>query len=804
MVRNYFKTAIRSLSKNKVFSFINISGLAIGLGAFLLIFQFVSFERSFDDFHENADRIYRVQFERIYTDRHDKTAGLTAGAGPAMHEEFPEIEAYSKIHSAGYMTNTLTMGDNQFIEKDIFYADHSFFKVFSFELKAGDRHTALEEVNTIVISESRAESYFGKTDVIGEIINVENGWGVQTCKVTGVFKDLPMNTHFDFDVLVSLKTLHRASDGGSDRSFGWNAFPTYLKLSEGTDYKALEAKFPEFAQRRYTNIIERGVKPVLLLQPLQDIYLHSNLRFEVGPMGNNRVVKILTGISIFIIVLAYFNYINLSTSKSLERAKEIGVRKVVGANRSSLIFQFLSESFLLNLLGIVLGFTLMQVSLPFFENTLGKSFGELSVFSPQFLTLIGIMLIGGTLLSGFYPAWVMSKMRTMKVLKEQKTKSGTDALVRRGLVVLQFTILCFLLIGSLAVRSQIQYMLNSDRGFNSEQMVIVNGPSSGGNSTDLIRSFKAELMSNPDVLGVSNSTMIPGGEITWVNNNVRLANASSDEVVSMPFLGVDDHFVDNLSLKVIAGRNFDVNMKSDTASVMLSRAGAKAFGITEPEDVVGLKILDGGTEYLIVGVVEDFLQKSFKTGYDPIIYRHLPGANNFMIIKSQSDDYAKLLTNLESTYKAIYPNDTFNYFFLDEFFERQFEEDRVFGQVFNFFTILGVWISCLGLFGLTSYAVTLRRKEIGIRKVLGAGIGSVVLLISKRFVFLILLAVLIALPISYYAIEQWLNNYSFATSIKGYVFIIPVFAILVITLITTGALSLKSATRNPVDSLRYE
>lgn len=804
MLKNYFKTAIRSLSKNKVFSFINITGLAIGLGAFLLIFQFVSFEKSFDDFHQGAEHLYRVQFERIYTDRHDKSVGLTAGAGPALLEEFPEIQAYSKIHSAGYMTNTLSIDNVQFIEKDIFYADNSFFDLFSFGLIEGDRSSALKAVNSIAISEERALSYFGKTDVIGQMISVENGWGVQNCKVTAVFKDLPANTHFDFDILVSLETLHNVSDGRSNTSFGWNAFPTYLKLSEGTNYKALEQKFKGFAQRRYSRIIDRGVKPVLLLQPLQDIYLYSNLRFEVGPLGNNRVVKILSGISIFIIVLAYFNYINLSTSKSLERAKEIGVRKVAGAKRSSLILQFLSESFLINFLGIVLGFTLMQFSLPFFEDAVGKSFGIVSVLRPQFLMIMGIMLIVGTLLSGFYPAWIMSKMNTIKILKGQKTKSSGDAVVRKGLVVLQFTILCFLLIGSLAVRSQIQYMITSDKGFDAEQMIVINGPASGNNSADLIRSFKAELMSSPDVIGVSNSTMVPGAEISWVNNNVRLSTSNEDEIVSMPFLGIDDHFVDNLSLKVIAGRNFNVEMKSDSASVMLSRAGVNTFGIKNPEDAIGLKLNDGGAEYLVVGVVENFLQKSFKTGYDPIVYRHLPEANNFMIIKSQTDNYSELLVKLESTYKSIYPTDTFNYFFLDEFFAKQFEEDRIFGTVFNFFTILGVWISCLGLFGLTSFAVTQRRKEIGIRKVLGARVVSVVMLITKRFMYLVLLAAIIAIPIAYYAAGIWLSNFTFATSLQAYVFVIPVLLIVLITLITTGALSMRTASKNPVDSLRYE
>lgn len=804
MLRNYFKTAIRSLTKSKLFSFINIFGLAIGLGAFLLIFQFVRFEQSFDDFHTNADQIYRVQFERIYADRHDKSAGLTAGTGPALKEQFPEIEAYSKIHAAGYMTNTVEAQNNRFIEKDIFYADDGFFDLFSFGLVHGNRDLALEQPNSIVISERKALSYFGKTDVIGETLKLENGWGEQPCQVTGVFKDLPVNTHFKFDVLVSFETLAKQSEGGANTSTGWNAFPTYLKLADGVNYKNLEAKFPAFAETNYERIIDRGVQPVLLLQPLKDIYLNSNLRFEVGPIGNKKVVNILTGISVFILILAYFNYINLTTSKSLERAKEIGVRKVVGAGRSSLITQFLSESFLLNLLGITLGFTLMQLTMPFFETSVGKSFGELSILSTEFIIMIGSLLTVGTLLSGFYPAWVMSKMRATKVLKGGRTSSGTDTMVRKGLVILQFIILCFLLVGSLVVRSQIDYMLTSDTGFDSEQIIVVNGPASSNNGKNLMNSFKTDLMSEPEIIQISNTTMIPGGEITWVNNNVSLVSPENNAVVSLPFLGIDDSYVKNLSLKVIAGRNFDLNIKSDTAAVMLSRASLEYFGFEDPNDALGAKISEGSSDFLIVGVVENFIQGSFKTGYSPIIYRYVPEANNFLIIKTNSSEYAEVIASLESKYKSLYPNDTFNYFFLDEFFQRQFEEDRIFGKVFNFFTILGICISCLGLFGLVSYSVSLRKKEIGVRKILGASSRSVVILIARNFTYLILIAILVAVPIAYYATDLWLSGYTFATDMRLYMFLLPIIVVLAITLLTTGTLAFKTANSNPVNALRQD
>lgn len=804
MLRNYFKTALRNLTKSKVFSFINITGLAVGLGAFLLIFQFVSFEQSFDNFHNDVDQLYRVQFERVYTDKHDKSAGLTAGAGPALKEDFPEVEAFSKLWSAGFMSNLFTVGEEVFNEKKLFYADESFFRFFSFDLIAGGADQVLKEANGMAISETKALSYFGSTDVIGKTIKVNNAYSDQVYQVSGVFKDLPRNTHFDFDILLSFKSLENATEGDAANSFGWNAFPTYLKLAPGTNYKALEAKFPEWTKGRYAELIADGVEPRLYLQPLESIYLESKLRFEVGPTGNAKIVRILAGVALFILILAYFNYINLSTSKSLERTKEIGVRKVNGASRTSLIKQFLIESFIVNLIGIVLGFTLMQISIPFFEQALDRPLSEMIVVNQPFIVLILVLLTAGTLLSGFYPAWILSRFKTIRVLKGQRAGAGSDGMVRKGLVILQFAILCFLLVGSLAVRSQIDYMLNSDWGFDSDQMLVVSGPSLGQGEGDKLTTFKNELRLQSHISQVSNTTMIPGNEIKWVNNGVRLTTSPENEITSIPFLGIDDTYVGNLSLEVLAGRTFNKDLANEWESLLLSRAAAEQFGFPNPEDALNKKITDGGQEYNVIGVVENFLQKSFKSGYDPIMYRYIPNANNYLCVRVAGNDYEAALGNIESQYTSHFPGSTFTYFFLDEYFERQFTEDRIFGKVFNFFTLLGIWISILGLFGLTSYAVLQRRKEIGIRKVLGASIGSVVLLISKRFVYLTLIAIALAVPIAFYATNSWLNSYSFATGIKAYVFVVPVVVLLAITLLTTGLLSLKSATDNPVDSLRCE
>ncbi|OEK04519.1 ABC transporter permease [Roseivirga misakiensis] len=804
MLRNYFKTALRSLTKKKLFSFINIFGLAIGLAAFLIIYQFVSFERSFDKFHEKGDRIYRVRFDRIYADNHDKSAGLTAVTGPILAQEFPEVELYSKLHAADYMNNVISFDDKQFIQEGLFYADSSFFELFSFNFIHGDKKTALTPINSIVLSEEVAYNYFGKADVVGEFLNLANGWENQLYQVTGVFENLPPNTHFDFKALMSFENINQASQGRAGASGGWNAFPTYLLLSPEADLKEFNEKLTAFTQEFYAALIEGGVNPILQLQPLEDIYLTSNLRFEVGPLGDAKIVRILIGIASFILVLAYFNYINLSTSQALERGQEVGVRKVIGASRWNLFRQFLVESFVLNVIAIAIGFTLMQVSLPFFLPLLGKDIGSAPVLTNELGLLLAMLLTIGTLLSGFYPALVMSRMKALRVLKGFKAKSGLEALVKKGLVVLQFTILCFLLVGSLVVRSQISFMLNSDKGFDAEQVLVIKGPTAGANSIEKLNSFKNRLTNNKNVVQVSNSTNVPGAEISWVNNNVRLATSAPNEATSIPFLGIDHNFIENLSLEMIAGRNFDQDLVSDTANVMLSRAAAVNFGFTDPKEALDQLVFEGDSRYRVIGVVENYLQKSFKSDYDRIIYKYFPQADSYINLKLTGTDYATLIDSVESIFKESYPNSPFSYFFLDEFFDRQLKEDKAFGKIFNFFTLLGICISCLGLFGLASYAVSLRKKEIGIRKVLGAHSVSLVISVARNFVGLTVISILIAIPVAFYASDLWLNAYTFAISLKAYMFLIPVLIVIAITVFTTGGIAIKTANRNPIDALRQE
>ncbi len=770
----------------------------------MLILDFISSENSFDNFHVKGDQIYRVQYEKISADKHDKSAGLAAGGGPALKATFPEIEAFSKMWGTDHMVNLIKVNDESFESEGLFYADSSFFELFDFEFLAGNRETALDEVNSIVLTESAAERFFGRKDVLNETVYLQNGMTNVTVEITGVLKDLPINTHFDFEILVSFESLVSATETAAN-SFGWNAFQTYLLLKDGVDPSTLEAKFPDFIETHYQSAISQGIQPIYKLRPLRDIYLHSNVRFEVGPTGSYQMLQILVGISLFIIILAYFNYINITTAQALERAKEVGVRKATGAGKAHLFTQFMVESLIFNLLSVAAGFTLMQITKPFFAEVIGRGFpDDPSLSSHQLLTILMILVLG-TISSGFYPAWMLSRLKTAEVLRGKTNFGGRSGFLRKSLVVVQFSILCFLLIGSLTVREQIQYMLKADLGFNPNQVLVLKGPAAGGNSNldTKLSSFMARLASTPQIIEASHSTVVPGKELSWINNDVRREGAPETEYASIHFVGISDRYLNTLDLKLLAGRNFDKEIVSDTGSILLSRSALKALGFTSPEEAIDQKVITFG-ERRVVGVVDDYMQESFKKGYNATAYLLAPWANNYFSLKISSGNAQEVIQSLEGLYQEHFTGNPFEYFFLDEFFQRQFEEDRTFAKTFNLFTILGIWISCLGLMGLTLHAVSQRSKEIGIRKVLGAKLLDVVVLVSGKLIYPILIAVVISIPITYYLAELWLQNYTFATRLGPMVFVLPIVMIVLLTLTTTSILSIRTGLKNPVDSLRYE
>ncbi len=802
---NYFKIAWRNILKAKAFSLINMAGLALGLAACLLILQFVNFERSYDRFHKNTADIYRVKLDRLYPDRRDESAGCTAFLGPALKQAFPEVQAYTKLWGTKHLSNILTYEGHNYLEQQLYYADESFFEVFSYDLVAGDKESALTEPFSMVLTETVARKIFGDASAIGQTIEYAGGWGRQVYTVTGIAADNPANTHLQFNCLISFKTLVGHTNEDAHTSTGWNAFLTYLLLKPGSDASALEAKFPSFVSEAYASLLEEGVGVELFLQPLADIHLKSNIRFEAGTNGDQKIVRILLFAALFILGIAWVNYVNLTTAKSMERAREVGVRKVIGADKRDLRRQFILEAILLNLMSLLLAIGIAAIVMPFLNKMIGTSIAPFALLSnPQLLLTMAIVFAVGIFSSGFYPAFVISSFSPAHALSGATLKMK-GVLIRKALVVFQFGVSIVLIAGSFIVFQQLGYMLNKDIGMDTQQTLVVKGPGIYDSTYEArLISFKERLGNHPAITKVTNSTAIPGKEVTWVNNSVRWTKQPEMNTLSMPFIGVDYDFFSAFDLPLVSGRTFDLNHQTDGDKLVLTKAAAKVLGFQNPEAALDEEITDGGQTYQVVGIVEDYHQEALNADYRPIIFRYIKHARSYYSLQLASGDAEQSIAFVKAEWQRSFPGNPFSYFFLDEFFDRQYQADQLFGQLFSLFTILGIVVACLGLLGLSSYSIRRRTKEIGIRKILGANIRQILMLISREYLALIALAALLGTPVAYWLTSQWLANYAFAIELQWWYFALPFVVLVLITVITIGFHALKAAIANPVQALRYE
>lgn len=802
LFRNYLKVAWRNTLKSKAFSVINLAGLAIGLAAFLLIFQFVDFESNYDQFHEHKADVYRVQFDRIYPDRHDKSAGCTAFLGPALKEAMPEIREYTKLWATAHVNNVLVYQNEAHLDEQLFYADGSFFDIFSFPLVSGDPATVLKEPYSIVLTVSMAKKIFGDEPALGKSIQYSGGYGTHNYQVTGVVADLPENTHLKFNSLVSFQTLVQQTNGNAHNSNGWNAFLTYLRVESGTDPDQLAAKFPAFIKENYTSYLEDGTQIALHLQPLPSIHLKSNLRFEPGVNGSNKIVRILLFTAIFILGIAWVNYINLATAKAMERAKEVGVRKVVGAGKRDLRRQFMVEAVLLNLISLVLAIGIAFAALPLLNHLTGITIPPFEFLQDTgtLLTIIGVFCLG-VFLSGFYPAFITASFSPSRILSGEKGKvKGLN--LRKALVVFQFSISIILIGGSFIVSRQVNYMMKKNVGMDIDRTLVLKGPGVRDSTyAQHLAGFKERLNQKGFVSHVTNSTAVPGKEVRWVNNSVRWAKQPENKVASIPFIGVDDDFFATFQLPVISGRTFNEAHQTERNKLVITRAASRLLGFESPEAAINETIVDSGDDYQIIGVVDDYHQESLSNDYRPIIFRYIENASSYYSIKLNSDQIDESIAQVQDEWNAFFPGNPFSYFFLDEFFDRQYRSDQLFGRLFGIFTALGIFVACIGLLGLSSHTVQKRTKEIGIRKVLGANTEQIFILISSEHLRLILIACLLGTPLAYWIISRWLGNYAFAISLHWYYFLIPVFVLFVVALITISFHAIRAALANPVEAI---
>ncbi len=796
MLRNYFLIAWRSFKRRQGFSFINVLGLSIGMAACLLILQYITFQTSFDDFHDKAPRLYRVVLGKDVPGRWVTPYGLS----PLLRQEFPQVEQVSRMEPDG---GVVSAGPAVFTENKMYWVEPAFLTMFSFPLRKGNPATALTQPNTAIISPAIARKYFGSDDPVGKVFSLN---GEVSFQVTGVLEPIPAYSHLQFDFLLSFVTLQRQEH---EKSWGSRGIPTYVLLREGAGPRPLEQALPRAVKRHTADVKEYGS---FWLQPLQDIHLSTEIKEGNGV--DPVMLYFLLLLALFILVIAWINYINLSTARATERAREVGVRKAMGANRYQLLRQFMLESVLLNTLAILLAFTLVQLSLPAFRELTGLALSLTLWHTPLFWAGLAGLFILGTVLSGLYPALVLSSFHPVAVLKG----SGTGSSWRRGLglrqllVVFQFTACIVLMVGTAAVYLQTEYMRHQELGIHIEHTLALEGPAIAGDSASRAtrwQVFKQALQQTGTIRGVTASSAVPSkGFHSWSYTSVVGDAPAANAKDTYALVRVDAHFFRTLGLRLLAGRTFSEQRATDRDAAVLNEEAARKLGFANPARAIGRQI-DLDKKRTIIGVIKNYHHDGLKNDYFQTIFMLDPAPGQYFTLKIDAGNQparqiARTLAAVEKQWKRTYPGNPFTYFFLNESFDAQYRADRQLGQTVALFAFLTILVACLGLFGLASFTALQRTKEIGIRKALGASLSSILLLLSKDYVKLVLLANLLAWPLAYWSIREWLENYPFDFPVSPWLFVLPAAGVLGVALLTVSYRTLKAARQNPVKALRYE
>jgi putative ABC transport system permease protein len=797
MLKNYFKIALRNLWRHRAFSFINILGLSVGMSACLLIYLYVSFELSYDRYHEKGDRIFRVVSNiKTPTDTLDWSSA-SLPMTPNMKSEFPEVVRFCRVEPNGML---VIKDDKRFQEDGSAMADSSLFSVFSFPLLKGDPVTALKAPFSVVLSEKTAKKYFGSANPMGQTLLLTSD--KFPALVTGVMKDIPDNSHFKYDLFLSLTTRTQKFDPHADEQWtSFNGFG-YVLLQNAQDAPELKAKLPAFIKKHIGPQLEKGQMSITLdLEPLKDIYLRSKRGApESGSLSN---VYIFSIIAVFILLIASINFINLATARAAERAKEVGIRKVVGAARSQLTGQFLGESILICFIAFLLAVGICVLLLPLFNQLSGKVISHgIFEYAGTTLTLLIIAIAIG-LFAGIYPALVLSGFRPIAVLKGNFASGKKGVLLRQGLVIAQFVISIALIAGTIVVDTQLTFMRNQDLGFKKEQQLVM---SFDGDSTiqNHYEAFKQQLTSIPNVLSASASGAIPGqGNPTAYSQLQNKAGAMQPTDLEM--YSIDHDFIQQYGLQVVAGRAFSRDFKTDsTQALMVNEATVKTLGYTSPQQIIGRDFSQWGRQGKIIGVVKDFHFRGLQDIIKPMSMRIRAQDFNYITLRLTSKDVPATLAAVESLWKRTLPDRPFSYFFADENFDKLYSAEDRFGKLFLNFAILAIFISCMGLLGLASYSTLQRTREIGIRKVLGSSVGGIVNLLSRDFLRLVIIAFIIATPIAWLAMRKWLQDFAYRIDPGWWIFALAGAMALLIAVLTVSFHAFRSAMANPAISLRTE
>ena len=815
---NYFKMVVRKLRRQKAYSLITLTGLTAGIAAFILIVLYCRFERSYDDFHRHGDRIYRVQNDRIYSLRHDRSAGCPPGLGPALKEEFPEIADFARLHSLGGASNivsrtagsggSLTPSDPAvaFYESRVFFADPAFLRIFSFPLIRGNAGTALEDPETAVLSESLARKYFNDEDPLGQTITVTTRFGRHDYRVTGVCRDVPPNSHLKFDLLLSFRRLAVLWPSTEEQPWSSNAFLTYLLLSPSADRSALEEKFLSFVEK--TSFGTSELRRVFHLQPLRTIHLTSRLRFEAEVNGDLVTVRFLEIIGLFILLVAWVNFINLATARSLQRGKEVCVRKTLGAGRRQLAGQFLFESVFLNILAFLLALGVILCVHPLFSRLVGKP------LSPAVLgggwIWIGAAVLAGALLSGLYPAFVLSSFRPVLALRGPARGVLKGAGLRKGLVLFQFATAILLIASTLIVGKQLAYVQNQDIGVDLERTLVLKIPQVPGAEKGASVA-RTQLSAISSIRNAAVSTTVPGREYVNSASGIRRQSAAAEAAQQAFFIDVDDNYFQFYSVPLVCGRGFSSGFVGDKDTVIINEEMVNTLGFESAEKALLQNIVlggFGGDVVQVVGVVRNYHHKSLREKIDPVIYLPLPGSyfNRGYLLSLRIDgrSVGPAISSIAENWKELFPGQPLEYAFLDDEFNSQYDEDERFGHIFGLSSLLAILIACLGLFGLASFSAERRTREIGIRRVFGASVPEITGMLTGEFLRWVLLANLIAWPVTWMIMSRWLQRFAYRTTIGIWPPGLAALFALIIALATVSYKAVRSAATNPVDSIRHE
>ncbi len=795
MFKNNLKIALRNLIKHKSYALINVLGLTIGMTCCLLIFLYVNHEMTYDSFHLNSGRIFRVVTDIKTPTETIKTGVTSAPMAAYMKTDFSEVADFVRLDPSQFL---LSDGEKSYQEDNGMFADASFFKIFTFPLIEGNPKTALIDPFSVVLTESAAKKYFGDQPAMGKTLKLEGAFDLN---VTGIMEDVPENSNFSFDVLVSLSTVLEKVFPRRAEQWGNFAYNSYVLLAPNALPSSLENKLPDFMEKHCGEMMDEDkMYYSLFLEPLSDVYLHSQ---RSSPRSGSQInVMIFSIIACLILVIACFNFMNLSTARATERAKEVGIRKVIGAIKWQLTLQFLCEALLMSLLAFSLALLASELVIPFFNQLAGKQIVNSIFHNINHLAVFCLFSILVGLLAGFYPAYVLSNFKPVSILKGKFSNSQSGLMLRKVLVTSQFVISIVLIAGTTIVYNQLGFMRNKSLGFKTNQMLVVDFHGDKA-IQEKITVFKQQLSKIPQVLGVTASSSVP----STGNNGAfsTIENPSGDQQSSnLAMFYVDHEFMDLFELEMVAGRKFSRDILTDSAALIVNEATAASYGYHDPEEIIGKSFSQWGVEGKVIGVVKDYHYASLQNKIEPLSIRLAPTNAMYLTFNVASEDISTTIATLEKQWQKLAPQRPFEYFFVDDSFNQQYAAEVRFGDLFTYFAGLAIFIACLGLIGLISYTSTQRKKEIGIRKVLGADKFGLVKLLTQDIVRLIVIAFFIALPITWYALSKWLQSFAYQVEISPWVFVVAGIMALGVSFLATSFQTFKAALANPIDSLKDE